>query len=45
MAAAGGVELANPADASDAFPELWPTRDGAKKAIERYHAANLGTNP
>jgi hypothetical protein len=45
MAAEGGVELANPTDASEAYPDLWPTRDAAKKAIERHLAAILGTNP
>ena len=43
--AEGGVELINPADASEAYPELWPTRDAAKKAMERHLAAILGTNP
>ena len=45
MAAEGGVELTNPADASEAYPDLWPTRDAAKKAMERHQAAILGTNP
>ncbi len=45
MAAEGGVELTNPTDASEAYPDLWPSRDAAKKAMERRQVAILGTNP
>lgn len=42
MLAKGGVALANPAHASAAYPELWASREAAKKAFQR---GKLGTNP
>lgn len=45
MTAEGGVEIANPADAATAYPNLWPSRDAAKKAMERHRDGRSGTNP
>jgi putative DNA primase/helicase len=42
MLAAGGIAFANPTDAATAYPDLWPSREAAKKACGR---AQLGTNP
>ncbi len=40
MLAAGGIAYEEPADASRAYPDLWPTRDAARKASDRWR-----TNP
>jgi putative DNA primase/helicase len=45
MAAEGGVELANAADAADAFPALWRTTAAAKSAFLRAAGRNLGAFP
>jgi putative DNA primase/helicase len=42
MLAAGGVAFASPDDAARAYPNLWPTREAAKKAFAR---SSLGTFP
>ncbi|WP_207792146.1 DUF7146 domain-containing protein [Siccirubricoccus phaeus] len=35
MLSEGGMALANPGDAAQAYPALWPSRDAAKKAFSR----------
>jgi len=42
MLAEGGVVFENPTDAAAAYPTLWPSKDAAKKAIQR---GKLGTFP
>jgi len=42
MLAAGGMAFENPTDAAAAYPTLWPSKDAAKKAIQR---GKLGTFP
>jgi hypothetical protein len=42
MLAAGGIAFGNPTDAAIAYPDLWPSREAAKKAFSR---TQLGTNP
>jgi hypothetical protein len=44
MLAAGGAALANPTDASRAYPNLWRTRNAAKKAFDGFQEAiQMGT--
>lgn len=43
MLALSGVAVMSAADAADAFPSLWPTREAAKKAMERFEEPILGT--
>ena len=42
-----GIVLASPADAAKAFPDLFPTIEGAKKAFQRakLSATDFGDNP
>lgn len=44
MMAAGGVAFENPTDAAEAYPDLWASRDAAKKAMQRHSDPRLGTN-
>jgi hypothetical protein len=44
MMAAGGVSFESPTDAATAYPQLWPTRNAAKKAMEKHREGILGSN-
>jgi putative DNA primase/helicase len=42
MLAEGGVAVVNPDDAAAIYPNLWPTRDAAKDAIQRDRCGTKG---